>query len=598
MNEQLLIAVDENVKSYSMKEKLMNEQLFIAVDENGKSYEFTRKTTGNRTLLILEKEKIADVTRLSVLPHLADAKAGDDGYYVIGRKISMMGDPQILFTEREDTSYTYGQCVMPLVVLKRNDTSLLLRFERNYKVQFCVSVTDNCYSLVPIYNFTGAYDPVYDDIRIEVLTLSSNATLGDFARAERNLRLERNEIRTLKEKCETSEATEYARKYPLIRVRMGWKQSPAPISEQTLENEPDMHVACTFKRVREFADELKRLGVEGAELQLVGWNQSGHDGRFPQLFPVDERLGGEEELKKTIAHIKSLGYRISLHTNLIDAYAIADTFTWNDICLSRDGKPVLGGLYSGGQAYHVCLEKQLKNNRRDLPAVAALNLNGIHFTDVISIVEPDTCFAPNHPCYTKDGVKFAQEIIHETRELMGAFSSEGVMDFTLKDLDYGLYVSFGDGFGQKTYPVIDQYIPFFELIYHGTFLYNPISPTVNYPIKQARDRLIFTLRAGRPSFYLYSKFRTGGMANWMGETDLITDTDEDLRRSASIIAEGAKAYLPFADRQHIYMKEYENLGNGIEAVTYEDGVTIVCNFSKEALDYNGVTIPAEQYVVL
>ena len=575
----------------------MNEQLF-AIDENGKTYEFTQKTTGNRTLLTLEKEKITNVTRLSVLPHLADAKAGDDGYYVIGRKISMMGDPQIFFTEREDDTYTYGHCIMPIVVLKRNNTSLLLRFERNYKVQFCVSVKDNCYSLVPFYDFTGEYDPVYDDIRIEIITLPQEATLGDFARAERNLRFEREEIRTLKEKCETSEATEYARKYPLIRIRMGWKPSPSPISHQTLENEPDMYVACSFERVCEFADELKRLGVEGAELQLVGWNQSGHDGRFPQLFPVDERLGGEEGLKKAIEHVKSLGYRISLHTNLIDAYVIADTFTWNDVCLSRDGKPVLGGLYGGGQAYHVCLEKQVKNNRRDLPAVAALGLNGIHFTDVISIVEPDTCFAPNHPCYTKDGVRIAQEIIRESREMMGAFSSEGVMDFTLKDLDYGLYVSFGDGFGKKTYPVLDRFIPFFELIYHGTLLYNPISPTVNYPIKQARDRLIFTLRAGRPSFYLYSKFRTGGMANWMGETDLTIDTDEDLRRSASIIAEGAKAYLPFADRQHIYMKEYENLGNGIEAVTYEDGVTIVCNFSKEALDYNGVTIPAEQYVVL
>ena len=576
----------------------MNERLLIAVDENGQEYAFTKATEGNRTLLTLEKEKIEGVTRLSVLPHLADAKAGDDGYYVIGRKISMMGDPQILFTERENATYTYGRAIMPIVVLKRNDTALLLRFERNYKVQFCVSVEENRYSLVPFYDFTGEYDPVYDDIRIEMITLPSDATLGDFARVERNLRLERGEIRTLKEKCETSEATEYARKYPLIRIRMGWKPSPAPISEQTIENEPDMHVACTFSRVREFADELKRLGVEGAELQLVGWNQSGHDGRFPQLFPVDERLGGEEELKKTIAHVKSLGYRISLHTNLIDAYAIADTFTWNDICLSRDGKPVLGGLYGGGQAYHVCLTKQMKNNRRDLPAVASLGLNGIHFTDVISIVEPDTCFASHHPCSTKEGVRLAQEIIRESREMMGAFSSEGVMDFALKDLDYGLYVSFGDGFGKKTYPVLDRFIPFFELIYHGTLLYNPISPTVNYPIKQARDRLIFTLRAGRPSFYLYSKFRTGGMANWMGETDLVTDTDEDLRRSASIIAEGVRDYLPFADRQHIYMKEYENLGNGIEAITYEDGVTIVCNFSAKDLDYRGVTVKSEQYAVL
>ena len=267
----------------------MNEQLFVAIDENGKEYEFTQKATGNRTLLTLEKEKIAEVTRLSVLPHLADAKAGDDGYYVIGRKISMMGDPQILFTEREDDTYTYGHCIMPIVVLKRNNTSLLLRFERNYKVQFCVSVKDNCYSLVPFYDFTGEYDPVYDDIRIEMITLPQDATLGDFARAERNLRLERGEIRTLKDKCETSEATEYARKYPLIRIRMGWKPSPSPISHQTLENEPDMYVACSFERVCEFADELKRLGVKGAELQQK-LAARGCPLCTPTLLPMEERI--------------------------------------------------------------------------------------------------------------------------------------------------------------------------------------------------------------------------------------------------------------------------------------------------------------------
>jgi hypothetical protein len=175
---------------------------------------------------------------------------------------------------------------------------------------------------------------------------------------------------------------------------------------------------------------------------------------------------------------------------------------------------------------------------------------------------------------------------------MGAFSSEGTMDFALKDLDFGLYVSFGDGFGQKEIPFGERLIPFFELVYHGIILYNPISPTVNYFLKQTRDKLIYLLRGGKPACYIYSKFRTGGMANWMGETDLVTGTDEQLRETVAHIAAAAKEYLPRADKQFVFMKEYEFFENGIEVASYEDGSRVVANFSETDAEYDGHTVAA------
>ena len=570
----------------------MTEKIYKAHDDAGREYTFRSEKRGDSLLLTLPKESIRDAKRLWILKELSTAHAGDEGFYLVPRGISMMGDMYIRFTERTDTSYLRRAPVMSLYLLKKADYCALVRIERNYKYQFDIEVKDGVYSVAPYFDFEDPKkDPVYDDIRVEIIELPLDATLGDFARTERELRLSRGEIVTLREKCK-SPAVEYARKYPLVRIRMGWKPSPSPVFHQTVENEPDMFVACSFDRVCDIADEMKRQGVEGAELQLVGWNQSGHDGRFPQLFPADPRLGGDEGLQKAIAHVKALGYRISLHTNLIDEYEIADTFTWDDICVNRDGSYLQMGHYSGGYSYHVCLEKQLKNNRRDLPPVAALGLNGVHFTDVISIVEPDSCHAEGHTCYTGDAVKLAQTIIRETREQMGAFSSEGTMDFALKDLDFGLYVSFGDGFGQREIPFGERLIPFFELVYHGIILYNPISPTVNYFLKKTRDKLIYLLRGGKPACYIYSKFRTGGMANWMGETDLVTGTDEQLRETVAYIAAAAKEYLPRADKQFVFMKEYEFFENGIEVVSYEDGSRVVANFSEADAEYDGYTVAA------
>ena len=181
---------------------------------------------------------------------------------------------------------------------------------------------------------------------------------------------------------------------------------------------------------------------------------------------------------------------------------------------------------------------------------------------------------------------------------MGAFSSEGAMDFALKDLDYALYISFGDGMYKLNIPLVDEMIPFFELTYHGIILYNPISPTINHSIKQKRDQIIYHLRGGKPSFYFYSKFRTGGAANWMGESDLTSDTDENLRESVSYIAEAAKEYAARADRQLVFMKDYQTYENGIEVAIYEDGCRVVGNFSEQDAIYDGHTIPAGEVLYL
>lgn len=573
----------------------MEKRYFTAIDDKGKVHIPRIEERGDSFLLIFNKETLEGIQKLRVLPMLANAKAGSDGFFITPRNIHMSGDLLVRFFPQEDTSYEYGRPIMSCYGVKTEDTSALVRIERNYKYSFAFQIKDGIYSLETVFDFTKN-DPVYDDIRIEIVPMKADATLGDFAAAERRLRLERGEIVPLAEKCKR-EAVEYARKYPLIRIRMGWKQSPSPVLHQTLENEPEMHAVVTFARVRDIADALKAHGVQGAELQLVGWNKSGHDGRFPQLMPPDEKLGGIEELKKTIAYVKKLGYRISLHTNTIDAVEIADTFTWDDVVVTRDGKYYQCGHYSGGYAYHVCLEKQLKNAMRDLPEVAQLGLNGLHFTDVISLVEPDTCFSEDHPCFTAEGIRLAQENMRYTRELFGAFSSEGCMDFALKELDYGLYVSFGDGFGKANIPVTDALVPFFELTYHGILLYNPTSPTVNHPIKTPADKLTFRMRGGRLSFYFHSKFRYG-QPNWMGDVDLVATDNASLDKAAQLIADAIRENEDLRDLQLIYMTDYVLCGNGVEVVTYGDGTRIAGNFSEVEQTYDGKVLPPFGYVVL
>ena len=108
-----------------------------------------------------------------------------------------------------------------------------------------------------------------------------------------------------------------------------------------METEPPVKVACDFDRVGDILEELKRQGVDKAEICLVGWNVKGHDGRWPQAFPVCEELGGEEKLRALIQKAQKMGYQITCHTNSTDQYEIADCYDAENTRVLRNGKPAI-----------------------------------------------------------------------------------------------------------------------------------------------------------------------------------------------------------------------------------------------------------------
>ncbi len=568
--------------------------MFYAVDECGKRYEFLKTEKDGSIFLTLKKEVFLNAKGLVCLEDMSRAKVGDDGFFILPRKLSMPGDAYITFTECDDCSYDIKSPIMCTYAVNNDNICALIRVTHNYRLTLRPAVKDGVYSVALVFDFE-TLESVYDDIKIEIVPMPKNATAGDFAKRERDIRLARGEIKTLKEKCQEREILDYARKHPLIRIRMGWKDSPSVIKHQTVETEPPMHLAVTFARVRDIADELKAQGVEGADLQLVGWNIRGHDGRYPQIFPADYDEGGNEEFKKTIDYVKSLGFKISVHINVMDSFEIADRFSWDNVCVKKDGEYLQRGDFGGGLSYIVCPKKQLESNRIMMKELKPYGLNGMHYTDVTSILEPDLCHSEDHPCPTGEGIEMFKSIMRETKETLGAFSSEGTLDFALGELDYGLYVSMGNGFDTNKMPMLTHFIPFFELTYHGIVLYNPLSRTVNFSIKDNADQIYFFMRGGKPSYYFYSKFRADG-SDWMGMTDLTSATDEALKASVAKVKEGVDNYAPFADRQFVFMRDYIVDGD-IQIAIYEDGVKVIGNFSDSEKVYDECVIAPHSFIV-
>ena len=544
----------------------------------------------------LSQAELAEVDKLIVTPSFARATEGEEGYFVA------------------DDGFLYAFKHEGMAEKKRMSKNLRLAMS-------CIKTERGAYLAIlkglefesiqtyhhkeGKYTFSYEYDlskcGAYEPLVIDFYPMAKGAdNYSAMARRYREYLIETGQMpKMLKERVAENEHLAYAAKAPEIRIRQGWKPVPTPVKHQTLENEPEMRVAVTFEQVMEIADELKRQGVNEAQLCLVGWNHKGHDGRYPTVFPVEPTLGGEEKLRECIKYVQSLGYRIVGHTNHTDIYEISSD--WNggaDAAKNPDGSLQANAFWSAGQMYNICYKQSHDKYFWGYePKVAELGFRGLEYVDVLSIIKPHICYDPAHPCTRKESVEYANKMLQGLRDLFGGSQSEGGLWFTAKSLDYALYVTMALD-RLKKYEFIDEYVPIWHIVFNGYMLHNPASQTVNFTLKEPLYALRNVEYAARPIFYFYSAFVDDPKKNWMGNADLTYKNKEDLERSVAAIKSGYDAFKEWEYLQFETMEQHDILAKGVSCSTYSDGSRVVVNYTKEPYFFEGKEVAAESYVIV
>lgn len=421
----------------------------------------------------------------------------------------------------------------------------------------------------------------YEDIKIILhKSVEPDFDYNAMTRWYREKGIESGEITPLKEKVKNDPVTQYAADSVYVRIRMAWKPAPPQILEQTRENEPELHVACTFSMVEELIDELKAAGVEKADICLVGWNVSGHDGRWPEIFPVEPKLGGEEGLKKLIAKAEKAGYMLNLHTNFTDAYSIAEDYSEDIIIKNADGSLAADAPWSGGRMYNVAVKYVVESFVEKLKKIAELGLKGMHYVDVVSAVPPRRSYDPKFPMNPKEFTDSSKKIMGEMKKLFGGVSSESGVDHTIEKLDYVLYGEFPGLWKRPEFKTwTDEQIPLWFLVYHGSVLYNPDTRTINHVIKEKEKTLRILETGARPVAYCFVDF-IEGCPNW-GKEDIVWTKKEKPKEAARIIAEMNENYKEYKALQFEFIKSHKCLDDGVYQVCYENGAEVIVDYKNQ-----------------
>lgn len=268
-------------------------------------------TTATLAVKELDYKKIASI---DVLLNEDEINAGDGGFFLVPANNRLQDSAIGHFKDHDDLELELLYPKMTVLGINHNNKAYIAFATGMKEIAWhYIKIKDNKYYFYMRFAVRG--EELYEDIALRVHTLSGDLSYSAMARSYRGYLLD-NGYKTIKERLHPALA--YAADTMYVRIRMGWKPVPCTVLEQTKETEPEMHVACTFSDVENLMHEYKKAGIDKAEFCLVGFNKSGHDGRWPQIFPIEERLGGEEGLKKLIKTAHSLGYTVCCHTNSTD----------------------------------------------------------------------------------------------------------------------------------------------------------------------------------------------------------------------------------------------------------------------------------------
>ncbi len=167
-----------------------------------------------------------------------------------------------------------------------------------------IEAVKGVYKVFPRFNINGMYFDAYEDIVVDFYPLvGDQVDYSGMAKVYRDYQIGRGEVRLLRDRVKDNPVLAYSADSMYVRVKHCRKKvdpkNPAH-RMQTPETEPPLEIFHDFD---DFTDIMKRMraeGIEKAEICSVGWNIGGHDGRFPQYFPVEPKIGGEAKFRESI----------------------------------------------------------------------------------------------------------------------------------------------------------------------------------------------------------------------------------------------------------------------------------------------------------
>lgn len=545
------------------------------------------------------KEAIAaDVKSVDVMPPFMTARKGDEGYWLDARGAYGLFD-------RDSGDYSNDRAGwMPIFGLKKGDAlwyGQVMKWRCDYR--FRAEAKNGLYRAYPrfVVDVVRSFYPVYQDIVVDYRRLAGkDADYIGLAKAYRRYQFEHAGIRMARDRAKENPVTDYLLESFVIRISQHCRKQVLKdrTMRMTKRNEQPLLVHMPFLITGDLMQQLHDAGVDKATFLSAGWTSGGYDGRYPDMFPVEPAIGGEEGFRALAKRCTSLGFQMSAEVDYTEMYGPADRFNLDLACRFANGQFPDGGFWPGGLAYNLCTKKAIELGwmQMDFARLRTVIGEGPLFFDVMSAIEPRRCGHPAHKATGDDQAAAYTELFRLAHQEMGGAASECGFDTGIRYLDYVNYLFHEIGWWKKgRFKGFQKGVfPMWELVYHGVVFYTSDRYLQNHTYgNEDRSNGAFDFGWG-----VYDRQEDPWKAlkhvEFGSRPILYTHTFDDVPS----IVKAFREYRPVRHLQKEEMTGHRELASDVFETVYEEGSRTVVNYNAGPVTVGGLSVPALGYVLV
>ena len=340
----------------------------------------------------------------------------------------------------------------------------------------------------------------------------------------------------------------------------------------------------TLEQAGKILDELAERGVAGLQVSLKGWAKGGY-GATPDRFPVVGSIGSNGELTALTEKAAAMGSTLSLTANFVEA----DKDSWG---YSKRNDVVYLSNYSiltndEEDIFLLGPETMLQKFTDFRKTAEKLKVAGVRFEFIGRCVTFN--YNRGHEHTTAQALAVYEQMLQEAKASLGHVSVEGGAVALAEHADLMTEVPYDDSGFQFT----TTSVPFYQMVMHGVRDYTGTPGNLSSDLEREMLRWVemgympyFELTWGSTEELMYTDYQslfTAQYTAWIDEVEEI-----------------AKAYTEgdLKDVRTALMMRHEQLANNVYKVTYDNGCVVYVNYNREAVQADGLTINALDYLVV
>lgn len=353
----------------------------------------------------------------------------------------------------------------------------------------------------------------------------------------------------------------------------------------------------SYNEAIDITNQLIDIGITDLNIKYNGWFNDGVLHKTPNKVKLVDELGSKKSFKKLVKLSKENDVNLYLASTFQFVY---DNSMFDNFVAIKDSAKYVNRklvellpyskIWYGQETewYEYYLAKPdyyIKNIEQYASEIEDLGIKNIAFGDIGYILSAD---------YNPKSLVTRQQAMKMQVDKLKGLRAEGYKAMITSGNIYAVpYADFIIDVNLKTkgYNIIDEEIPFYEIVLHGLVSYagGPINLADNY-----ESSLLETIETGAGLYFVfmgadsfelqdsrYTSYFSSDFTLWSEKTKkLYNDMKKDLG--------------------HIYnqyITDHKKLAEGVTLTEYEDGTQVIVNYNHSAYIHNGKEVPARGYIV-